>query len=150
MPVAWYEFFYLAALTTLFTMFCNAYLNAPLTLLWISGTRALGRLFGMSPVQQQLPAEGIVRQALAELTGDAAAAGEPDSDFHNVEFSLEHLGLASVGLPMLVGLINSKDGRIGLKVSDIVEVNTLGDLIALIASRQQNADQDTGIGTAPL
>ncbi len=149
LPVAWYEFFPVAALTTLFAMFCNSHVNAPLTTLWIKAMRLLGRLFRQTaPKTAALSPEGLVSEALSELTG--GALGEDAGLSFDSDLSLEQAGLASVGLPLLVGLLNSKDERLGLKVSEVAPLHNLGELVELIAVKRRVVEQDSGLGTAPL
>lgn len=174
LPVAWYEFFSVVVLTTLFSLFCNAHLSAPLTLLWIKATRGTWRLItavaaascgfcrrhGTGPNEREhgsygaLSAEAVVREAVLELTGGGGGGSGEQDDVVTLtsesKLSLDELGLASVGLPMLVGLLNSKDDRLGLKVSEVAALGSIGELVALIDARQRRAEQDTGVGSATL
>lgn len=137
LPVAWWEFFFVVMLTTLFAMFCNAYVNPPLTFcyLWVcqkitSGTRKPpGSITGLE----------IVRQCVLELTGE---------DSYDENFDIQQQGVGSVGLPIFVSLLNSKDERLGLKVSDIAGLSSMGQLAELVEKLLQTADNATGVGGA--
>lgn len=145
LPVTWYEFLPVVGLTTLFAMFCNTYLNGPLTLLWINFWRFVRRMLGLvdsNDKETELSAEELVREAVTELTGDELA--------FDTSYFLEQQGVGSVSLPIFVSLLNSKDERLGLKVSDIAMMTDLNELVALVAERQEKAAHDTGVGNIAL
>ena len=68
---------------------------------------------------------------------------EPDMDS-----TLEECGLASVGIPVLVGLLNKtfsdKDQVLGLTASDVVEAKTIGDMVAVVEAAKGLAE-DQGV-----
>jgi acyl-CoA synthetase (AMP-forming)/AMP-acid ligase II len=140
LPVAWFEFFYVIILTTLFAMAMNSYVNPIITSWYLWGGRLLARLFfkKTNAEKQQLGAEAIVKKAIKELVGDDSYY-DPNSD-------LSSAGIASVGLPIFISLLNQCDEHLSLKVSDIAGLQTLGELVADIEVRLKQAESQAGIG----
>jgi len=136
-PVAWYEFFFVVMLTTLFSALCNATLLAPLTTLWIRFVRLCTRRGGAGGVS----AHEIMAEAVMELTGE---------DQFALEATLGEVGLGSVGLPMLVGLLNSKEDALSLQVSDIASLANLGEVVELIDAKLKHSQQESGVGQKAL
>ena len=97
LPVAWFEFFYVVILTTLFSMACNAWVNPIITSWYLKAGDLLARVFfkDAAETDEPLTAEQLVRRAIKELVGD-------DSYFDG-NSDLGSAGIASVGLPIFVG-----------------------------------------------
>lgn len=135
LPVAWWEFFYVVILTTLFAMFCNSYVNPYLTrcYIWISNK------FGSKEKKNSQNGIEIVQECIQELTGE---------DSFDETLDIQQQGVGSVGLPIFVGLLNSKNERLGLKVSDIAGIASMGQLVELIDRLLQTADKAAGVGGA--
>ena len=126
-------------LTTLFSMAMNAYVNPLLTTLYLKAGRGLTRVFsGQQDVaEKERGPEDIVKACIKELVGDESFY-DPDSD-------LSAAGVQSVGLPVFVSLLN-RDDRLSIKVSDVVGLNTLGELVALLDGLIRQAETAAGVG----
>ena len=65
-----------------------------------------------------------------------------------MDYSLEECGLASVGVPILVNLLNrnfsTKQRRLNIAVSDLVEAKTVGDMVKVVDAVKARAD-DQGV-----
>lgn len=65
-----------------------------------------------------------------------------------MDYSLEECGLASVGVPILVNLLNknfsTKQRRLNITASDLVEAKTIGDMVEVVDTVKARAD-DQGI-----
>ena len=65
-----------------------------------------------------------------------------------MDYSLEECGLASVGVPILVSLLNknfsTKQRRLNITTSDLVEAKTIGDMVEVVDTVKARAD-DQGI-----
>jgi hypothetical protein len=65
-----------------------------------------------------------------------------------MDYSLEECGLASVGVPILVNLLNknfsTKQRRLNITTSDLVEAKTVGDMVEVVDTVKARAD-DQGI-----
>ena len=140
LPVAWFEFFYVVGLTTLFAMAVNAWVNPVLTSWYMKLGQAMGRAFFKRGEESDEPlgAEDLVRRAIKELVGDDSYY-DPSSD-------LSSAGVASVGLPVFVSLLSQYNERLEMKVSDIASIQTLGDLVSEIDERLKAAGGAAGVG----
>ena len=65
-----------------------------------------------------------------------------------MDYTLEECGLASIGVPVLVNLLNknfsNKKRRLKIEASDLVEAKTIGDMVEIIDSAKGLAD-DQGV-----
>ena len=65
-----------------------------------------------------------------------------------MDYSLEECGLASVGVPILVNLLNrnfsTKQRRLNIAASDLVEAKTVGDMVKVVDAVKARAD-DQGV-----
>jgi len=139
MPGAWYEYFYVVMLVTFFSMFVNAYINVYLSIAWTKLGQAVSKLFGAgADGSDELTSLQLVNAALEELLGVTVELDEEDR--------LEDAGLGSLGLTELVNTINSLDDRLHLAVSDVAQLNSVGELTFLIDGKMYDADNDAGIG----
>ena len=150
MPVAWYEFYSVVSLTTLFSAFVNAVALAPLTRLYTKAVDVLLRKFAPSPSssssdtnaldeeeQQDYSARDIVADTVEELTG---LRDMPDS------MTLDELGLTSVSIPVLVGLLSAKDDSLAhLATAEVASVRDLGELVQLVDKTHQIWTYGAGI-----
>ena len=61
-----------------------------------------------------------------------------------MDYTLEECGLASVGVPVLVNLLNknfsTKSRRIKITAADLVEAKTIGDMVAVVDGAKALAD----------
>jgi hypothetical protein len=80
----------------------------------------------------------LLREIIEGLTGI-----EPMMDY-----TLDECGLASIGLPVLVGLLNknfsTKKRKLNIKASDLVDTKTIGDMADTIDAVKGLAD-DQGV-----
>jgi len=138
LPVAWWEFAYIVMLTTLFAMFCNAYVNPPLTNLysWICNKFSSSGASRKSTGDLHMTGLDIVGHSIQELTGE---------DLYDETLDLQQIGLGSVGLPIFVNALNAKDERLGLKVRDIAALPSIRELVELIEKVIETADTATGV-----
>jgi len=65
-----------------------------------------------------------------------------------MEYTLEECGLASIGVPILVNLLNknfsTKQRRLNITASDLVEAKTVGDMVEVVDAVKARAD-DQGV-----
>jgi len=60
--------------------------------------------------------------------------------------SFDEIGLVSVGLPILVGLINSEDKSASVTVADVANCATLRDLVSVLEKNRKVAEGAAGVG----
>jgi len=139
MPGAWYEFFFVVMLVTIFSMFVNTFVATHLS----KGWAMLGTLYnfvtGASDQDEDIEsALDLIIATVEELTG-----GSPDID---TSMALAEMGLSSVGLPAFVDALNSKDPSIHIGVLDLANLDTIEDLVTLIEDKQHDAARNAGVG----
>ena len=65
-----------------------------------------------------------------------------------MDYTLEECGLASIGVPVLVNLLNknfsTKKRRLNVTASDLVEAKTIGDMVEVVEAGKARAD-DQGV-----
>ena len=65
-----------------------------------------------------------------------------------LDYTMEECGLASVGVPILVNLLNknfsTKQRRLNITASDLVEAKTVGDMVEVVNAVKARAD-DQGV-----
>ena len=65
-----------------------------------------------------------------------------------LDYTLEECGLASIGVPLLVNLLNknfsTKQRRLNVTASDLVGAKTIGDMIDVVDAAKALAD-DQGV-----
>lgn len=126
-------------------MACNAWVNPIITSWYLKAGNLLSRIFYKDAVEttgEPLTAEQLVKRAIKELVGDDSYF-DPSSD-------LGSAGIASVGLPIFVGLINSYSEFLDLKVSDVASLSTLGDLVNELDERLKLSAAAAGVGEEVL
>jgi len=125
-------------------MACNAWVNPIITSWYLKAGDLLARVFFKDADQtdEPLTAEQLVRRAIKELVGD-------DSYFDG-NSDLGSAGIASVGLPIFVGLINSYSDFLDIKVSDVASLATLGDLVNELDERLKISSAGAGVGEEVL
>lgn len=139
MPGAWYEFFIVLGLVTIFSMLVNSFLAPYLNQAWAMLGTLFNKITGSSSDDEELEtALDLIIATVEELTGGAA-----DID---VSMALNEMGLSSVGLPAFVDALNAKDQSIHIAVLDLAPLNTIEDLVTLIEDRQHAAARDSGVG----
>ena len=143
LPVAWYEFFLVVALVTAFAAFVDRALNARMTVVWIKIVKFVARLFGAaaddsSTSKSVASPEQSVLKAVASLTGVEENVSLDDS--------FDEIGLVSVGLPVLVGLINAQEHFALLSPSDIAGCPNLRAVVDIVTRKRAESETSAGVG----
>ena len=88
--------------------------------------------------EEEVDTGNLLREVIEGMTGI-----EPMLDY-----TLDECGLASIGIPVLVGLLNknfsSKVRKMNMQASDLVEAKTIGDMVEIIDAAKGLAD-DKGV-----
>jgi len=132
-PVEWYEYFYVVGLVVGFSNIMNTV--EPLIGELLSEIKALF----ITPQEDDDEDTGEALCGVIEgMTGI-----EPMMDY-----TLEECGLASIGVPVLVGLLNKKFStkklEVNISASNLVTAKTIGDMVELIEAAKNLAD-DQGV-----
>ena len=145
LPVAWYEFFFVIALVTLFSATADKLLNAPLTVMWIKFINFFQNIIWPGSVKTEkrdvetLSPEQCVLNAVAALTGVDEKVSLDDS--------FDEIGLVSVGVPVLVGLINASEQYAVISAPDIAGCLNLREVVKIVAHKRNVAQNASGVGT---
>jgi len=145
LPVAWYEFFFVVALVTLFSAAMDRLLNAPLTVLWIKFINFFQNIIWPGSVKTEkrdietLTPEESVLNAVTALTGIDEKVSLDDS--------FDEIGLVSVGIPVLVGLINASEQHAMISAPDIAGCSNLREVVNVLAHSRNVAQNSSGVGT---
>ena len=133
-PVEWYEYFLVVGLTVFFSKLMDDRVMPFVSTLyhkvreWIVGPDE----------NEDEDIEEVLCTIIEKMTGI-----EPNHDS-----TLEECGLASVGIPVLVGLLNktfSKKGKVlGITTIDLVAAKTIEDMAEVVASARALAE-DRGV-----
>ena len=119
-PVEWYEYFFLVILTITFSKLMNTI--EP----WLSETWNRLRSCGSSDDGAERPTVDVVIELIENMTGIEA---QPS-------WELEECGLASIGMPMLVGLLNKQFSKHGhdchMSVVDLMGADTIQEIAAVV------------------
>jgi hypothetical protein len=130
-PVEWYEYFYVVGLVVLWSR-----------LMMILEPLVSDRLIqvkeyiigGDVESGEEVDTAKVICDIIEGMTGI-----EPELDS-----TLEECGLASIGVPVLVGLLNKAFAKKGKVVSvtakDLVEAKTIGDMVAVVDTVKKLAD----------
>ena len=62
--------------------------------------------------------------------------------------SFDEIGLVSVGLPVLVGLINAEENFDAISAQDIAHCANLKAVVEVVEAKRKFSDAATGLGTA--
>jgi len=146
LPVAWYEFFFVVALVTAFSAFVDKALNARLTVLWIKGGQCVARLFGRTVDASAKSATGAAEASPEQSVLKAVAALTGVEDNVSLDDSFDEIGLVSVGLPVLVGLINAEERFTSLSPADIAGCADLRAVVDIVAKKRKYAESSAGVG----
>ena len=144
LPVAWYEFFFVVGLVTCFSAAADRLLTTPLTVMWVKFINFFQNIIWPGSVHTkgaaggQLPAEERVIGAVAALTGVAERISLDDS--------FDEIGLVSVGLPVLVGLINASEPMAVISAQEIAHCQNLRGVVDVIERKRMQAQNSTGVG----
>lgn len=64
-----------------------------------------------------------------------------------MEDSFDEIGLVSVGLPILVGLINASEQAAVISAPDIANCANLKEVVKVVARKRNLAQNSAGVGT---
>ncbi|KAK1740271.1 hypothetical protein QTG54_009221 [Skeletonema marinoi] len=132
-PVEWYEYFYVVLLVVGFSSLMNNVL--PIV------TDGLSKIKGIF-IAVEVSDDENTGKLLAELI-EGMTGIEP-----LMEYTLEQCGLASIGVPILVNLLNknfsTKQRRLNITASDLVGAKTIGDMVEVVDAVKALAD-DQGV-----
>lgn len=132
-PVLWYEYFYVVGLTVCFSKLMDTVI--PAITEKFSDLKAL--IFSKEEDDDQDTGE-LLSEVIEGMTGI-----EPLMDF-----TLEECGLASIGVTVLVGLLNknfsTKKRKLNISATDLVSAKTIGDMAEVIDAAKALAD-DQGV-----
>merc|ERR1712217_694104 len=115
LPVSWPETVLVIALTVGVSKLISKYLDSRLTQLWM---KAMSFLSG-SKADENLTAIELVTGVLEDITGS-------DVD---LEATLAEAGLASIGIPMVVGMMNEAHPKVALTMKEVSDCKTVQDLV---------------------
>jgi acyl carrier protein len=146
LPVAWYEFFFVVGLVTCFSAFVDRVLNAPLTVLWIKFISFFQGIIWPGSVDISKKKSGQVSPTQSVLSAVAALTGIDDNV--SLDDSFDEIGLVSVGLPVLVGLINAKENFDAISAQDIAHCANLKAVVEVVEAKRKFSEAATGLGTA--
>jgi len=128
-PVEWYEYFYVVGLVVIFsTLMTRIEPIVGDALLFLKG------LVIRSNDEEEEDTSQIVCDIIQGMTGIEI----------ELDWTLEECGLASVGLPVLVGLLNKNFSRkskaLTITVADLIDVETVHDMVDVIDAAKDLAD----------
>jgi len=131
MPGAWYEYFFVVMLVTMFSMVVNAYVKQPIEAIWAAAGHMTNRIIGKENIDQELSAWQIINLAVEGVTGGAVEM--------TTDMSLDELGLGSIGLPVFLTRLNAEGKVINLALSNLVQVTNIGELAELVDAALSNS-----------
>ncbi len=134
-PVEWYEYFYVVGLVVIFSSLMTRI--EPIVGDGLSFLKSLVITRSNDDEEEEDTAE-ILREIIEGMTGIEI----------ELDWTLEECGLASVGVPVLVGLLNktfSKRSRaLTITVADLIDAETILDMVEVVEAAKDLAD-DQGI-----
>jgi len=119
LPVSWPETLVVIVLSVIVAKWFSKHVDARLTQLWM---KAVNKILGTKS-SDNLSAEELVSNVLEEITG---------SDL-DLEATLAEAGLGSIGLPMLVSMLNEAHPEVALTLKEVSECVTIQDLVDCVA-----------------
>ena len=131
-PVEWYEYFLVVGLVVAFSNLC--FTLEPLVGKVIDGLVSLGKSGNKDIEEEEEETTKVLKDIIEGMTGI-----EAESDY-----SLEECGLASIGVPALVIMLNknfSKGKRqVTIVAADLVAAETIGDMAVIIDAAKDLAE----------
>ena len=131
-PVEWYEYFLVVGLVVAFSNLC--FTLEPLVGKVIDGFVSLGKSGNKDIEEEEEETTKVLKDIIEGMTGI-----EAESDY-----SLEECGLASIGVPALVIMLNknfSKGKRqVTIVAADLVAAETIGDMAVIIDAAKDLAE----------
>ena len=128
-PVEWYEYFYLVGIIVAFSQFVEH------TLL-----PAILKVFRFLDRRRGAEEDVDVTQTLFKII-EGVTGIEPE-----IESTLDEVGLASVGLPVIVRMLNDaftkKHIPCDITHQDLIQANTLADIVAIVENAKTRMRHD--------
>lgn len=119
LPVSWPETFVVIVLSIVVAKWFTKHVDTRLTPLWM---RVVNRILGAKN-SDDLSAEELVSSVLEDITGS-------DVD---LEATLAEAGLVSIGLPMLISMLNEAHPKVALTLKEVADCATIQDLVDCVA-----------------
>lgn len=131
-PVEWYEYFYVVGMVVAFSHFMD---NTGTPVVKRIGEAILG-LFKAEKEEEDVDIGETLCSLIEKMTGI-----EPEMDS-----TLDEVGLASVGIPVIVGMLNSafstKKNPLSIGSSDLVDANTIEDIVVVVETARARMEHD--------
>jgi acyl-CoA synthetase (AMP-forming)/AMP-acid ligase II len=131
-PVEWYEYFYVVSIVVMFSDFMD---NTFTPTMKAIGGKLQGFLKSGEEEEEINVAETLC-ELIEKMTGI-----EPEMDS-----TLDEVGLASVGIPVIVSMLNSafssKSYPITITSSDLVEAKTIEDIVGVVEGARARMEHD--------
>lgn len=128
-PVEWYEYFYVVGLTVIFSSFADQCIMPRVK-------KALLSLKRGTDSNRNLSIESTLCVMIEKMTGI-----EPELDS-----TLEECGLASVGLPILVGRLNecfsNEEQPLRVTTQDLINTRTISDMVEVVKAARCRMEHD--------
>lgn len=132
-PVEWYEFFLVVGCIVAFSSFVD---NTVMPVLYNAYDSIHYMIKGEGDDAEDVDIPAAVMAVIEKMTGI-----EPDLDS-----TLDEVGLASVGLPVIVGMLNSTFGTkkcpMSITAAELVDTETIEDMIAVVEGAFARMKQD--------
>ena len=130
--VEWYEYFYIVGLVVFFSRFADTYLMPG-----VKGILSMVRgLLSRKREEEDVDIQATLCGIIEKMTGI-----EPDLDS-----TLDECGLASVGVPIIVNLLNEnfskKNKPLGVTAQDVVNARTIADMVKVIEASRDRMEHD--------
>merc|ERR1712232_582862 len=119
LPVSWPETILLIGITILFSKLVTKYLDTRLARLWLKLMSFVFR----TKAADNLTAEELVNSVLEDLTGSRS----------DMDATLAEAGLASIGIPILVAMLNEAHPKVTLTMKEASDCETIQDLVDCVS-----------------
>jgi len=133
-PVEWYEYFFVVGLVVFFSRFMD---NTVMP--FVSNLYTLAKDMFLGPPEE---VDEVIGEVLCNII-EKMTGIEPEMDT-----TLEECGLASVGIPVIVGLLNktfSKKGKaLGITATHLIGAKTISDMVEKVEEAKALAE-DQGV-----
>lgn len=131
-PVEWYEYFYVVGIVVAFSDFMDSVVmpGANDMIDWITVC------IKGEPEEEDIDIGETLCGLIEKMTGI-----EPEMDS-----TLDEVGLASVGIPVIVGMLNSafstKKNPLSVSSADLVDTKTIEDIVAVVEAARARMEHD--------
>jgi len=132
-PVEWYEYFYVVSIVVAFSHFMD---NTFTGMLKNGFSALMTKIHGEPEEDENIDISVVLLGLIEKMTGI-----EPELDS-----TLDEVGLASVGIPVIVGMLNStfstKKFPISISGADLVEAESIEDIVLVVETARARGQQD--------